>query len=191
MGKTGLVLAKRTEVRILLLRGRKVILDSDLAELYGVEVKHLNQQIKRNHSRFPSDFAFRLQSGEFESLRSQIVTSKVGRGGRRYLPLAFTEHGAIMAATVLNSKRAIQMSIFVVRAFVRMREALAANQQIVAKLAELERRLENHDGKIQDLVHAIRELMVAPASSRRRIGFETPAGLVKANTRMIRLAQNA
>ena len=96
-----------------------------------------------------------------------------------------------MAATVLNSKRAIQMSIFVVRAFVRMREALAANQQIVAKLAELERRLENHDGRIQDLVHAIRELMVPPPPSRRRIGFETPAGLVRPNTRIIRLAQNA
>jgi len=97
MSKNGLVLAKRTDVRILLLRGKKVILDSHLAELYGVEVKHLNQQIKRNRSRFPGDFVFRLRTDEFESLRSQIVTSKVGRGGRRYLPLAFTEHGAIMA----------------------------------------------------------------------------------------------
>jgi len=154
-------------------------------------VKHLNQQIKRNHSRFPGDFVFRLRVSEFESLRSQFVTSKIGRGGRRYLPLAFTEHGAIMAATVLNSKRAIQMSIFVVRAFVRMREALAANQQIVAKLAELERRLENHDGRIQNLVHAIRELMVPPPPSRRRIGFETPAGLLRPNARIIRIAQNA
>ena len=191
MSKNGLVLAKRTDVRILLLRGKKVILDSHLAELYGVEVKHLNQQIKRNRARVPGDFVFRLRVGEFESLRSQIVTSKIGRGGRRYLPLAFTEHGAIMAATVLNSKRAMQMSIFVVRAFVRMREALAANQQIVAKLGELERRLENHDGQIQDLVHAIRELMIPPPPNRRRIGFETPTGLVRANMRTIRLAKHA
>jgi hypothetical protein len=119
------------------------------------------------------------------------VTSKIGRGGRCYLPLTFTEHGAIMAATVLNSRRAIQMSIFVVRAFVRMREAVSANQQIVAKLAELGHRLESHDGKIQDLVHAIRELMVPPTPTRRRIGFETPTGLIRTNARMLRLAQNA
>ena len=109
-------------------------------------------------------------------MKSQIVTSSDGHGGRRYLPYAFTEHGAIMAATVLNSERAIQMSIFVVRAFVRMREGLAAGQQIVAKVAELERRLEDHDTDIQELVTAIRALMAPPARNGLRIGFEASAG---------------
>jgi phage regulator Rha-like protein len=191
MSRTALSLTRRVDARILLVRGRKVILDSDLAELYGVTVKRLNEQIKRNIARFPSDFQFQLRPAECDSLRSQIATSNGGRGGRRYLPYVFTEHGAIMAASVLNSERAIQMSIFVVRAFVRMREALAANQQTIAKLVELERRLEDHDGKIQDLVHAIRELMIPPAPNRRRIGFEAPAGLLRANGRMIRVAQHA
>jgi len=159
MRKRAIVLSRRVESRILVLRGHRVILDADLAELYGVEVKRLNQQVKRNIDRFPGDFVLQLSSAEYESLRLQIATSNEGRGGRRYLPYAFTEHGAIMAATVLNSTRAIEMSIFVVRAFVRMREALAANQQIVAKLTELECRLESHDADIQDLVEAIRELM--------------------------------
>jgi hypothetical protein len=113
------------ESRILFLRHQRVILDTQLAELYGVPVKHLNQQIKRNWERFPSDFMFQVTGKEHEVLRSQIVTSKNGSGGRRYLPYAFTEHGAIMAATVLNSERAVQMSVFVVRAFVRLREMLA------------------------------------------------------------------
>lgn len=133
------------------MRGRKVILDFDLAELYGVEVKRLNQQVKRNGERFPADFVFRVTG---KDLRLQFATSnlRVGRkrrkgaarGGRRYYPNAFTEHGAIMAATVLNSKRAVEMTIFVVRAFVRMREALATNQKIVAKLKDLERRVGDH-----------------------------------------------
>ncbi len=187
MSKAAVALAKRAESRILFLHGRKAILDSDWAELYGVTVKRLNEQIKRNAARFPSDFLFQLTRGERDSLRSQIATSNNGRGGRRYLPYAFTEHGAIMAATVLNSKRAIQMSIFVVRAFVRMREALAANQQIVVKLLELEHRLENHDGTIQELVAAIRELMLPPPPSRRRIGFQTPPRTGKVNGRAILL----
>lgn len=191
MSKTVLAMAKRVDAQILFVRGKKVILDSELAGLYGVEVRHLNQQIKRNIHRFPADFMFRLAQKEAAILRSQFVISSENHGGRRYLPYVFTEHGAIMAASVLNSKRAIQMSIFVVRAFVRMREALAANQQIVAKLGELERRVENHDSQIQDLVHAIRELMVPPPPNRRRIGFETPTGLVRANTRTIRLARHA
>lgn len=174
MSKASVALARRVETRILLARGKRVILDSDLAELYGVTVKRLNEQIKRNIARFPSDFLFQFSREELASLRSQIATSNGGRGGRRYLPYVFTEHGAIMAATVLNSERAIQMSIFVVRAFVRMREALTANQQVLAKLAELERRLENHDGRIQYLVHAIQKLMTPPAANRRRIGFEMP-----------------
>jgi len=187
MSKAAVALTRRVDSRILLLRGKKVILDSDLAELYGVEVKHLNQQIKRNWKRFPEDFLFRISAKELEILRSQIVTSSLGHGGRRYLPNAFTEHGAIMAATVLNSERAIQMSIFVVRAFVRMREALTANQQIVAKLVELEHRLQNHDGRIQELVHAIRELILPPAPIRRKIGFEMPHASGKVNGKIIAL----
>src|SRR5882672_9548039 len=158
MNKTAIILAKKVDSKIVILRDQKVILDVDLAALYGVSVKRLNEQIKRNARRFPSDFLFRLLRVEYENLRSQNATSSSRHGGRRYLPHAFTEHGAIMAATVLNSKRAIEMSIFVVRAFVRMREALAMNQQIVTKLSELERRLESHDVEIQDLVEAIREL---------------------------------
>lgn len=124
------------ESRILVLRRNKVILDTDLAELYGVSVKRLNEQVKRNRDRFPIDFMFRLSAKEYEILRSQSATSKVGRGGRRFLPYALTEHGAIMAATVLNSEHAVEMSLFVVRAFVRMREMLAQNRQITAKIED-------------------------------------------------------
>jgi hypothetical protein len=182
MKNTALVLAKKVDSKILFLRDQKVILDADLAELYGVSVKRLNEQVKRNISRFPSDFLFRLSRSEYENLRSQIATSSSNYGGRRYLPHAFTEHGAIMAATVLNSKRAIEMSIFVVRSFVRMREALATNRQIEAKLAELERRLESHDGDIQQLIEAIRELMEPEPANPRRIGFEAP-GLAKGQSK--------
>ena len=179
MSRTAIAAIRRVDSRILYLRDQKIILDADLAELYGVTVKRLNEQITRNVARFPSDFLFQLTRAERDSLRSQNATSNNGRGGRRYLPYAFTEHGAIMAATVLNSKRAIEMSIFVVRAFVRMREALVANQQIAAKLTELESRLESHDADIQKLVEAIRQLMAPPARNRKRIGFEAQAN--KAN----------
>ena len=160
MNKTALVLAKRIGSKILVLRNHKVILDTDLAELYGVPVKRLNEQIKRNRQRFPPDFLFTLTRAEYQDLRSQNATSSPTHGGRRYLPHAFSEHGAIMAATVLNSRRAIEMSIFVVRAFVQMRQALVFNQHVVSKLSELEERLNTHDGEIQDLVEAIRELIV-------------------------------
>ena len=179
MNKSAIVLAKKVDSKILILRGQKVILDVDLATLYGVTVKRLNEQVKRNARRFPSDFLFPLSRAESESLRSQFATSSSSHGGRRYLPYAFTEHGAIMAATVLNSKRAVEMSIFVVRAFVRMREALAMNQQVATKLAELEGRLENHDAEIQELVDAIRELMVPLPANSRRIGFEAPSRSIK------------
>jgi len=162
------------ESRIFVQRGQKVILDSDLAELYGVPVKRLNEQVKRNRERFPQDFMFQLSAEEEQSLRSQNATSK--RGGRRYLPYAFTEHGAIMAATVLNSERAVEMSVFVVRAFVRLREVLATNQQLAGKIDELERRLDTHDASIQELIEAIRELMEPAPASGRTIGFQLPAG---------------
>jgi phage regulator Rha-like protein len=169
-------LAISVESRILFLRQQRIILDSDLAELYGVPVRQLNQQIKRNRDRFPKDFTFQLTAKENEALRSQIVISKKGRGGRRYPPYAFTEHGAIMAATVLNSKRAVEMSVFVVRAFVRMREMLAKNRQLAAKINELDRRLETHDTAIQDIIEAIKELMAPEGPSKRKIGFQLPPG---------------
>lgn len=177
MNKTAIAAVRRVDSRILYLRDQKIILDADLAELYGVEVRHLNQQVKRNSKRFPAEFMFQLSNKDMKTLRSQFVISNDGRGGRRYLPHAFTEHGAIMAATVLNSTRAIETSIFVVLAFVRMRQAMAANREIAAKLTELEGRLEGHDADIQDVISAIRELMAPPARNPRRIGFQpAPAG---------------
>ena len=176
MSKSQTALALPVESRILVLRHQKVILDTDLAELYGVPVKRLNEQIKRNQERFPSDFMFQMNPEEQASLRSQSATSNQGRGGRRYAPYAFTEHGAIMAATVLNSERAVEMSVFVVRAFVRLREMLAANEQLAAKLDELELRLDTHDASIQDLLEAIRELMAPEQASDRKIGFQLPPG---------------
>ena len=185
MKRTALALTHHAQTRILIVRGKKIILDSDLAELYGVTVKRLNEQIKRNQRRFPPDFVFRLSAAETTNLRSQIATSRTDHGGRRYLPYAFTEHGAIMAATVLNSKRAIQMSVFVVRAFVRIREILASNQEIASKLAELETRLEKHDAQIDDIVMAIRQLLSPPTSGRqkrRQIGFELPGAESRSRT---------
>jgi phage regulator Rha-like protein len=168
------------ESRILILRHHRIILDVDLAELYGVPVKRLNEQVKRNQKRFPSDFMFQLSEKEHNSLRSQIATSKRNRGGRRYTPYAFTEHGAIMAATVLNSERAVQMSVFVVRAFVRLREMLASNRRLAGKIDELENRLDTHDSVIQELIEAIKELMTPEDPPRVSIGFQLPAGKAKA-----------
>ena len=173
---------KPLESLILTVRGHKVLMDSDLAEIYGVPTKVFNQAVKRNAERFPEDFCFRLTLDEAEAVlrsRSQFVTLKRGQN-LKYLPHAFTEHGAIMAATVLNSKRAIEMSIFVVRAFVGMRQALAVNQHVVSKLSELEARLDSHDADIQDLVEAIRELMAPLPANSRRIGFEAPLAVSRA-----------
>jgi phage regulator Rha-like protein len=176
MPKRPATLTAPVESRILILRHQRVILDNDLAELYGVSVKRLNEQVRRNRERFPADFMFQLTAKEDQILRSQIATSSQKHGGRRYPPYAFTEHGAIMTATVLNSKRAIEMSVFVVRAFVRMREMLVNNRQLAAKINELDRRLETHDTAIQDLIDAIKELMVPEESSKRKIGFQLPPG---------------
>jgi hypothetical protein len=165
------------EELIRVVRGRRVILDADLARVYGVPTKQINQAVKRNPDRFPDDFAFQLEPQEVASLRSQFVTSK-GRGGRRYSPIAFTEHGAIMAANVLSSPRAVQMSVFVVRAFVKMREALAQNKDLAAKLADLERkltsRLDGHEQAIVAIFDEIKNLMKPapePNLKRREIGF--------------------
>jgi hypothetical protein len=179
MGKQITVIAKRVESKIVMVRGFRVILDTDLAQLYGVEVRSLNQQVKRNARRFPDDFVMQLSAEEVANLRSQNVISSSSHGGRRYLPNAFTEHGVIMAASVLNSERADEMSIFVVRAFVRMREALVKNQKIMSKLTELEHRVESHDTDIQELIEAIRELMEPLPANTRRIGFALPAGSSK------------
>jgi hypothetical protein len=167
--------ASAVESRILFLRQQRVILDADIAELYGVSVRILNQQIKRNRERFPSDFVFQLTPKEHQDLRSQSVISTGSHGGRRYLPYAFTEHGAIMAATVLNSERAVEMSVFVVRAFVRLREMLATNRKLAGKIYQLENRLDTHDSTIQDLIEAIKELVTPPDPPRKRIGFRLPA----------------
>ncbi len=175
MAKSAIVVARKVDSKIFVLRGQRVILDADLAELYGVQVRHLNQQVKRNAKRFPLAFRFQLSPHELKILRSQNVISSEGHGGTRYRPYAFTEHGAIMAATVVNSERAIEMSVFVVLAFVRMRRAIAGNRQILTKLAELERRLEAHDSDILELMEAIRELMSPAEPTRTRIGFEAPS----------------
>ena len=175
MAKTAMVVANKVDSKIFVLRGQRVILDRDLAELYGVEVRQLNQQAKRNAKRFPPSFRFQLSAHELKMLKSQNVISSERHGGARYLPYAFTEHGAIMAATVLNSERAIEMSVFVVLAFVRMRRAIAGNRNVLMKLGELERRLEGHDAEIQGLMEAIRELMSPEEPNRRRIGFEAPS----------------
>ena len=148
------------------------MLDSDLAELYDVPTRRLNEQVKRNIERFPDDFMFQLTTDEFESLRSQIATSKSGRGGRRYLPNVFTEHGAIMLASVLNSERAIEASIFVVRAFVRFREMILVHKELASKIMELERKVAGHDKDIHNLLTAIRQLMMPPEKSKRQIGFQ-------------------
>jgi phage regulator Rha-like protein len=172
MAKTSAIVpVERIESRILLVRGRKVIFDSDLAELYGVSTKRLNEQVKRNRDRFPADFMFRLNSEEVKGLRSQSATSNRERGGRRYLPNAFTEHGAIMAATILNTSRAVEVSVYVVRAFIRLREILATHKELARKLAQLEERIEEHDEEIVAIFEAIRELMAPPEKPGKRIGF--------------------
>src|SRR2546422_5986651 len=154
-----LIPTEQIERAIFLIRGHKVMLDADLARLYGVTVGRLNEAVKRNIKKFPSDFMFQLTFQELRGLRSQIAISKKGRGGRRYAPYAFTEHGAIMAANVLNSRRAVQMSVYVVRAFVKLRTILGTHKELDKKLAELERRMDSHDTHIQSLLEAIRRLM--------------------------------
>ena len=154
------------------LRRQRVILDADLAALYGVTTKALNQAVKRNTERFPEDFMFRLTHTEVEALnRSQFVTGSQKHRDPRFPPFAFTEHGAIMAATILNSTRAVEMSLYVVRAFVRLRELLASNTALARKLDELERKYQHHDKTIAAILSAIRELTNPPAPKRRGIGF--------------------
>ena len=156
--------------KIYLIRGKKVMLDSDIAELYGVSTKRLNEQVRRNIDRFPEDFMFILSKEESDSLRSQFATLKKGRGQHsKYLPYAFTEHGAIMAATILNSPRAVEMSIFVVRAFVKLREMLIQHKDLKHKIEEMEKK---YDSQFKIVFNAIKELMTPPEKPARKIGFK-------------------
>ncbi len=159
------------ESKIYLIRNQRVMLDSDIAELYGVTTKRFNEQVKRNIERFPEDFMFKLTDEEYKILRSQFATSNIIHGGRRYTPYVFTEHGAIMAATILNSSKAVEMSIFVVRAFVKLREITSGNKELAQKLNELEKKYEKHDKDIKAIIDAIRQLMTPPEKTKRKIGF--------------------
>ncbi len=165
--------------RILVIRGVRVILDSDLATLYRVPAKRLNEAVRRNAERFPTDFLFQLTSQEVANLRSQFATSSSAHGGRRYLPYAFTEHGALMAANVLNSPGAITMSVQVIRAFVQLRQLLINHKALAVKLAELESRVGVHDTRLAAIITTIRHL-AAPDGPRhrRKIGFHA-AGTAK------------
>jgi hypothetical protein len=155
-----------------LVRGHRVILDSDLARFYGVSTKRLLEQLRRNTDRYPSDFAFQLSRKEVTNLRSQFATSSLAHGGRRSTPWVFTEHGALMAASVLNSKTAVRMSILIIRAFVQLRQLLSTHQELAAKLAELERKIEGHDSAIANLFEAMRQLLASPEPEHgRKIGF--------------------
>ena len=172
--QSAIVLVERAEGKILLIRDQKVILDSDLALLYGATTRRLNEQVKRNIERFPDDFMFQLTKEEFANLKSQFATSSSGWGGRRKLPYAFTEHGAIMAASVLNSERAIQASVFVVRAFVKMRQLLAPYKEITKKIEQIEKKLQTHDKHIIAIVEAIKLLMPPPESKPKEpFGFRS------------------
>ena len=171
--ETKLILVDQIEPLIHEIRGQKVVFDSDLAALYGVPTKVLNQAIQRNLDRFPPDFRFQLTESEMDSLRSQFVTSNVGRGGRRYLPYVFTEHGVVMAASVLNSPRAVEVSVFVVRAFVKLRQLVLAHKDLAGKLDQLERKVGSHDEAIKQLVAAIRQLMAPPDPPKKEMGFHT------------------
>jgi hypothetical protein len=163
---------QRIERRIQRIRGQNVMLDADLAELYEVETKVLNQAVKRNLERFPEDFIFRLTDDEVAGLRSQIVTSNESRGGRRYNPNAFTEQGVAMLSSVLRSSRAVEVNIAIVRAFVKLREIIASHRQLARRLEEMESR---YDAQFRAVFDAIRELMKPPEKPRRRIGFGTPS----------------
>jgi phage regulator Rha-like protein len=171
---TSVVPLERIERAILLTRGEKVMLDSDLAELYGIETGALNRAVKRNASRFPSDFMFQITPKEAEILKCQIGISSSGHGGRRRsFPFAFTEHGALMLANVLNSERAAQTSVQVIRAFVRLRQMLASNAELSRKLEALEKK---YDSQFKVVFDAIRQLMSPSEAKRREIGFHVKQG---------------
>ncbi len=158
--------------KIYLLRGRKIMLDRDLAELYGVETKVLKQAVRRNTERFPEDFMFEMNKEEFENWRSQIVTSNEGdKKGLRYAPFCFTEQGVTMLSCILNSKRAITINIQIIRIFAKLREMIITHKDILLKLQRLEKNVASHDENIQMIFGALRKLLNPPQVTRRRIGF--------------------
>jgi hypothetical protein len=182
--KHEIVPAVRIAQSIFVIRGQKVMLDFDLALLYGVTTGALNQAVRRNHARFPADFMFRLTAAEAERLifqfgisnkslrlKSQFVISKPGRGGRRHRPYAFTEQGVAMLSSVLKSERAVKVNIAIMRAFVKLRETLETNRELARKFSELEKRVGKHDDEIGAIIDAIRQLMALPEKPRREIGF--------------------
>lgn len=173
---TSLVPIERIQGSILLMRGKRVMLDSDLAHLYGVTTKRLNEQVKRNKDRFPEDFMFRLSNKELEDWRSHFATSNpASKMGLRRPPYVFTEHGALQLASVLTSSKATQVSLLVVRAFVQLRELLSTHTKVAHKLEELERKIASHDETITSIIEAIRQLMEPPEPPKRRpIGFRPP-----------------
>ncbi len=157
---------------IMVIRGEKVILDSDLAKLYGVETRRLNEQVRRNLEKFPNDFMFQLTKDEFLNLKSQNATSSPGWGGRRKPPLVFTEHGALQAANVLNSPQANKMSVFIIRAFIRLREMALSNETLALKVDQLENRVSDHDEILMELIKEIRKLVDTPNPGQKKtIGF--------------------
>ena len=167
-----IVPVERIENRIFLIRGEKVMLDVDLAELYQVPTKRLNEAVSRNRSRFPDDFMFQLTQEEFENLRSQIATSSSGYGGRRYQPYAFTEFGVAMLSAVLKSQRAVQMSILIMRAFVRLRELISSHKDLAARIEKLEANQDQHASVINILAEEIDNLkLLPPEPPKKRIGF--------------------
>lgn len=169
--ETSLTVIEGIEEKIHLIRSQKVMLDSDLAEVYNVTTKRLNEQVKRNIDRFPEDFMFQLTEQELESLRSPFATSNKSRGGRRYLPYALTEHGVVMLASVLNSPTAIEASIKVVRAFVKMRSILALHQDLADRIEELEKTSDNHEQRFDVVSQLFGEIFRDPKFLKRRIGF--------------------
>ncbi len=174
------VIAPGIETRIFVIRGRQVMLDEDLADLYGVETKRLVEQVKRNLERFPSDFMFQLDRAEADSLRSQIATSTGGRGGRRYAPYVFAEQGVAMLSSVLRSKRAIAVNIEIMRTFVELRRAAISYAALQQRLADLERemngRLDEHDEQLGKVFKALHRLIAPPMSPKRPIGFRVREG---------------
>ena len=170
MSKSLMIPDERIEKTILLVRGQKVIIDADLAELYGVETKQLKRAVRRNINRFPEDFMFQLTKEEYRLLRSQFGTLKRGAHSK-YPPMAFTEQGEAMLSSVLNSDRAIEVNIAVMRAFVQLRKTLDSHAELARKLADLEKRFESHDEQIQAIFEAIRQLMAPPDKKVKKIGF--------------------
>src|ERR1041385_7084132 len=160
------------ESRIYLIRGHKVMIDVDLAEMYDVPTKRLNQQVRRNQKRFPPDFMFRLTKDEAENLRSQFATSSSAHGGRRSLPYAFTEHGVAMLSSVLNSERAIEVNITIMRAFIRLRQMLESNEELNRKFAAVIRKLSTHDKYFRIVFDELKKLTEQPSLSRNPIGFK-------------------